>query len=202
MPIREVYVSNDGTGREKVLDYVGEYAYQIGLSYKERIHIRLLAEEMLGMVKEIAGTFYAYFHIEDENNTYRLCLEAKTDMDPEKRDLLINILSAGKNNSAKGIMNKLRDILSSFVISVTEKRRPSHDSVSRNVAGASAIFGSENVWSLSQYRSQIAEKQSESEEAGEKWDELERSIIANLADDVTVGIKDNTVYMVITKEIK
>ena len=69
-------------------------------------------------------------------------------------------------------------------------------------SGSFETFGSNNVWSLSRYRSQIAEKKSESEEVDNDWDELERSIIANLADDVTVGIKDDNVYMVITKEIK
>ena len=34
----------------------------------------------------------------------------------------------------------------------------------------------------------------------EEWDELEKSIIANLADDVTVGINGNNVEMIITKK--
>ncbi len=202
MPVKEIYVSNDGIGREEVLDYVGEYAYQKGLSYKERIHIRLLAEEMLGMVKEIAGKFCAFFHIEEEENKYKLCLEARTDMDPAKRDLLIDVSSSGKNAAAKGVMSKLKEIFSVMVMSVRDKRNYSCNNVFMYGSGSFETFGSNNVWSLSRYRSQIAEKKSESEEVDNDWDELERSIIANLADDVTVGIKDDNVYMVITKEIK
>ncbi len=35
--------------------------------------------------------------------------------------------------------------------------------------------------------------------AEERWDELEKSVIANLADDVSVGIVGTTVEMTVTK---
>ncbi len=50
-----------------------------------------------------------------------------------------------------------------------------------------------NAWALSQYK----ETAKEDENA---WDELERSIIANLADDVVVGIKGKKVDIVVKKD--
>ena len=35
----------------------------------------------------------------------------------------------------------------------------------------------------------------------EEWDELEKSIVANLADEISIGIKKNRVEMVIYKKI-
>ena len=52
-----------------------------------------------------------------------------------------------------------------------------------------------DCWTLSRYKD--AQRDNE-----EPWDELEKSIIANLADDVTVAVKGNNVEIVITKDFK
>ena len=53
-------------------------------------------------------------------------------------------------------------------------------------------IGYTNEWSLSVYR--------ESARADEEaWDELEKSVIANLADDVTVGIIEGKVEIIVIK---
>lgn len=54
-------------------------------------------------------------------------------------------------------------------------------------------------WSLSDYKGDI-EKQKDSGKA-EKLDELEKSIVANIANDISVGVKGETVNLVITKEL-
>ena len=53
--------------------------------------------------------------------------------------------------------------------------------------------GYSNAWSLSNYRSGTKEETKE-------WDELEKSIIAKLADDVIVGIIGEKVEIVIKKK--
>ena len=50
----------------------------------------------------------------------------------------------------------------------------------------------DDTWTLSRYKD--SQKNSE-----EPWDELEKSIIANLADDVIVSVKGNKVEIVIVK---
>ena len=49
-------------------------------------------------------------------------------------------------------------------------------------------------WSLENYRSSVKK-----EEASEAWDELEKSVIASVADDVIVGIKGKRASIVIVK---
>ena len=51
-----------------------------------------------------------------------------------------------------------------------------------------------NVWSLYSYRQQAGD-----DKGSEKWDELEKSIIANLADDVIVGVIGKNVDIIIKK---
>ena len=51
-------------------------------------------------------------------------------------------------------------------------------------------------WSLSAYRNAV---EAHRDEEADKWDELEKSITAKLADEVKIFIRKNTVEMVIEK---
>ena len=48
-------VSNSGARMEEALNQVSKVAAYKGLSAKNALHLRLLAEEMLGMMRSIAG---------------------------------------------------------------------------------------------------------------------------------------------------
>ena len=52
------------------------------------------------------------------------------------------------------------------------------------------------VWKLSDYKNNVNVKNNT-----EDWDELEKSIIANLADDVSVGIKGDDVELIVTRTL-
>ena len=52
------------------------------------------------------------------------------------------------------------------------------------------------LWSLNRYRSAVKEGKA----PAENWDELEKSVIARLADDVQIGISGQNVEMVIYKK--
>ena len=198
MKTNEIYVSNQGAGRDEALNETEKYADYQGLDRKERMHIRILAEEMLGMVETIAGNFYAYYWIEDNSDGYQLHLEAKVEMSTAKKDALIDASSSKQNSSAKGVMGKLRDIFQNYWMGYRESFNDSADyydymRYGMNDYGANS---SAAIWSLSQYQTVVRNDEVNQED----WDELEKSIIANLADDVTVGINGNNVEMIITKK--
>ena len=52
-----------------------------------------------------------------------------------------------------------------------------------------------SVWSLEQYRSTVRR-----EEQTAAWDELEKSVIASLADDVIVGVRGKRADIIIVKK--
>jgi hypothetical protein len=58
------------------------------------------------------------------------------------------------------------------------------------------------MWSLQQYRKDVEQLRLEQEDADidAKLEELERSIVAAIAEDVRVSVKDNEVEMVIRKD--
>ena len=151
---------------------------------------------MLGMVEAIAGNFCAYYWIGDDSDGYQLHLEAKIEMNSIKRDALIDASSSKQNSSAKGIMGKLRDVFQNYWMGYKEMLSGSSDYNNYMKYGMidPGVNSSTSVWSLSRYQTFVRKDESDLE----NWDELEKSIIANIADDVTVGIMDNNVEMIIT----
>ncbi len=49
-------------------------------------------------------------------------------------------------------------------------------------------------WSMEKYKSELKKKNDE-----DSWDELEKSIVANIADDVSVNIVGSDVEIIVTK---
>ena len=79
------------------------------LSPKSALHLRLLTEEMMGMMRSITGEPNGFFWIEDEDGVYQLHLQVKTRMNTDRRERLLSASSSGGNESAKGLMGRLRD---------------------------------------------------------------------------------------------
>ena len=65
------------------------------------------------------------------------------------------------------------------------------------VVGDASMTGSPIVWSLAGYKQSLEDGESEEGDSQDAWDELERSIVASLAKDVTIGIRSNVVDMTI-----
>ena len=57
------------------------------------------------------------------------------------------------------------------------------------------------TWSMQKYQRGLESMKQDNVEPEEAWDELEKSIVANIADDVLVGIKNNTVELIIKKKL-
>ena len=195
-----IHVTSTGGGVAEAVKQTELVAAFKSLSKTDSIHLLLLTEEMMGMMKALTGEQEADFWIDDDNNTFKLHLKAETPMNTEMRKNLLSASTSGENIAAKGVMGKIRDLFNRLV-EPTEGSVPSEyatgwsseglstyqaASVARNTAMA-------GVWSLNKYK--------ESQNSGEKWDELEKSIIANIADEVEIGITEGTVEMIVYKKV-
>ena len=197
----KVYVNNRGAGREKALAEVERFADYCRLDGKKKLHLRLLSEELLGMVTEIGGDFDAEFWIDGSDDGCRICLEAETEMNTQKREELLKTSTSGKNAAAKGIMGKLKNVMELYWLGYKDVVEGATDySLAEYTSMAMSTMSSPRPmvdWKLSDYRNEVEGEKNGSR--SEDWDELEKSIVANLADDVSVGIKGGTVEFVITK---
>ena len=193
-----IVISSRGNQIEAVLDQVEKVSAYKELSSKNALHLRLLAEEMMGMMRSLTGETEGEFWIEDEKAVYQLHLKVQTIMDPDKREQLLAASTSGKNESAKGLMGRLRDFFDrgtdgGYVSSLVLPSMYEHSTT--------PLLDWE--WSMLEYQKELS-IQVETNESGAKeaWDELEKSVVAHVADDVKVSIRGRDVEMIIYKEMK
>ena len=195
-----IVVSSKGAQMEAALSQVDKVTEYKGLTGKNALHLRLLAEEMMGMMRSITGETEGKFWIEDEENVYQLHLQVVTRMDSEKRDQLLSAASTGKNESAKGLMGRLRDF---FDRGADEDVAPFTSSLLLPEMYAESTTPTLDwEWSMMRYENALSYRIKENDTAAkEAWDELEKSVVAKVADDVKVSIRGRTVEMTIIKKL-
>ena len=203
MKTDKIHVNHKGDGLEDVLKEAEKFASYEKFSSKEAMHLRLLCEETIGLIKEITGEYEAFFWMDDEKKV-SIYLDIMTYMDRAKRRELLSVSSTGKNFLAKGIMGKIKEVID-YTLLADDPTSPDYNTILQmglntipyDIQAANPAAGYQ-IWSLSQYRDQIGEHRDDSEETDDAWDELEKSIVANLAEDVSIGIREDTVKVAIT----
>ena len=208
MKTEKIKIYRNGEGMQEALNLTEKFAAYMELEGRNKFHLRLLAEEMFSMVRAITEDFSADFWLEEETGTCRLHLEAKSDLDYSKRRELLSVSTRGKNIAQRGIMEKVREIIEAGLYSMEESF-----SLQAQFGMAMFNYGSVGIidtgmsdavysWSMQKYRDNVNSARSGDPAASEAWDELEKSIIANVADDVIVGVRKDGVELIVEKEIK
>ncbi len=211
MQTDKIKVTSRGSGVSQALEEAGKFAAYVGLDSKAVLRLRLLAEETLGMVEAITDDFTAEFWIEStQDKLCRIHLTARTIMDYNKKQELINASSDKKNAAARGFMGKIRQIIENSLYSIDEV-----GSLQSEYGGTSLMFGEMGMcetdpatfmnsatylWSLEKYRNTVSSCSTNNAAAKEAWDELEKSIVANIADNVSVAVKGDVVDLIIEKK--
>lgn len=198
-----IEITPSGEGIENALLETERAAAYRKLEPKQALRLRLLAEETAGMLRTLIGEEKFRYWIESEGTKFSLHLETQTIVTRALREELLSASSSGKNAAAKGFMGRLREILTSmsesYVPAAVAETGYGYSYVdvtgfdaSMDMSPNAMLYG----WSLRAYRNAVAENK---EKEPEKWDELEKSITAKLADDVKIFIRGNNVEMVIEK---
>ena len=191
---------------EAVLAEVEKVTAYNALEDKKSLRIRLLAEELCGMLPGLIENFSGEFWAENEGDNYELHVELKADdMSIDLRDELISVSKSGKNAAAKGIMGKIRAVaetmlLAAFDPDLAPMAAPGefYDYHGYNMGFGyiapemEAELGCIYTWSLFNYKTAVEDKEDE-------YAELERSIVAKLADDIIVGVRGKNVEIVVKK---
>lgn len=186
-----IHVTNEGEGVAEAIKQAEAVAAFRSLSKKDSIHLNLLTEEMMGMMQVLTDKREADFWIESENRNFMLHLRTETAMNAEMREKLLSASTSGTNAAAKGVMGKIRDIFNR-IIEPADANIPSGFSAGWSFSESGQVV---NVWSLNTFKINATDSDKE------EWDELEKSIIANIADEIKIGISGNTVEMIVYKTI-
>ena len=175
------------------------------LEAKKALRLRLLAEELCGMLPGLTKNFSGEFWAENDGAHYKLHVELKADeMNLDLRDELISVSKSGKNAAAKGIMGKIRAVAETMLLAAFDPTLHTipagefYDGHGYNMGFGyidptiSYETGYAYLWSLFSYKAAVKEKEEDA------FAELERSIVAKLADDIIVGVRGKNVEIVVT----
>ena len=204
---QELFINHSEEKTELALKLVDSFIRRQGLTGKKAIHLRLLAEETLGMVRAMAGDFRALFWLEAEDGEYRVRLMAETNMDADKKNELLSVSTSGKNALARGFMGKIGELFESASLYFQEMKKLQSEyevgfleygSIPGDISGHMPPFTKEQfTWSMQKYRKSLSDASDTGHPFEEAWDELEKSIVASIARDVVVGVKKDRVDMTI-----
>ena len=188
-----IRVCGEESHMAEVLSQVDKTIIYKGLSGKNALHLHLLSEEMLALMHAITGHAEGEFWIEENKGVYELHLSVEAMLDEKRREQLLSASTSGKNEAAKGFMGKIRTFFepAGGIPAFSGGFMP----------GSSAQVYSSMIWSLENYKVQLKLYKEQNRTSAEEWDELEKSVVAHLADDVKVSIKQHTVEMIIIKKI-
>ena len=167
------------------------------LTHKQSLQLRLLCEEIDGMLPNIIDDFDGELWIDFEDGTCEIHVSIRIpEFSTGKKEELIDVAKDKKNAAAVGIVGKIRNAIENFFLSEDTALAFAATGGNFHLAtGYSEGVDYSYLWSLGQYRDSIAK-----EEQAEEWDELEKSVIASVADDVIVGVKGKQADIIIVKK--
>ena len=178
----------------KESERVAEYN---GLTVKQALQLRLLCEEVDGMLPNIIDEFSGSLWIDYDNGVCKVNVSIRVpELNAGRKKSLIEISSDKKNAAAAGIVGKIRCALEDFLLNEDEYVRSTSAGLLHPSTGFSEEVEYSYIWSLEQYRNTVNETETA------VWDELEKSVIASVADNVIVGVKGNEANIIIVKKFK
>ncbi len=144
-------------------------ALAVRLDKKQMLHLQLLAEELICMMPQLMRYGSGKFWIECYYQKFELHVNVDTGSE-------FRLPEPEKPQEKRGIIRK---ILGAF----------------DNALNSSKESGTQTSWSLHSYIDAV--RGSKREENTDAWDELEGSIIANIADDVTITASGSQAEIVV-----
>jgi hypothetical protein len=178
----------------KESERVAEYN---GLTHKQTLQLRLLCEEIDGMLPNIIDDFDGEIWIDFEDGVCKITVSIQIpEFNVDKKEELIGIAKNKKNAAVVGIVGKIRDKIENYFLD--EDTMKSLALSAGEVEFANGYYDGVDysyLWRLEEYRSTVKK-----EEQAEAWDELEKSVIASASDDVIVGVRGKRAEIVIVKK--
>lgn len=188
-----IIVTGSDETTEAALAQADKIAAYKDLSPKSALHLRLLVEEVMGMMRSITGETRGEFWIEEKDTEFQIHLRVDTAMSFEKREKLLSASTTGKNEAAKGLMGRLRNLF--------EQGEPETGAFLYHPRMLETTGALDWEWSMVAYQSELSQRIEKDESSRQMWDELEKSVVTHVADDVKVSIKGRCAEMIIFKKM-
>lgn len=196
-----INISPNGTGMDKALELTEKTGAFCGLDHKSSLRLRLLSEEVIELMRTFTDELIGDFWLEAKDDTVEIHLKTEIPMDLQTKNKIISVSSSGKNSAAKGFMGRIREMITN----ATLPEDPESKAMSDQALGLMALgcqmgtYSGSYSWSMSTYVASIDKAYDTQTVARDAKDELEKSIVANLADDIMVHIVNSNVEIALYK---
>ena len=204
MQTEKISIYAAGDGRDKALELTEKAGAFCGLDNKTTLRLRLLSEEIIELIRPFSSELKGDFWLETNDENVEIHLKTNIPMDLQTRDELLSVATSGKNSAAKGLIGKIREMIARVTLPDDPETKAMTDQALGLMALGSQMgssYGSTYSWSMTAYAESVNNSTVFTDEAAEAMDALEKSIVANIADEVKVNIVDSNVEVVIYKAI-
>ena len=192
-----ITIYSDLNGRDKALQETEKFTEYYHITGKNAMHLRLLTEETFCMIHGIMEEFSGRLWLESEQTRKgllcRICLTIEKPLNKEQEADILSVATSGKNEMAKGIVGKIRELIRQSLQSASDE----DEEYMKNICDTLVVQDA-GYWSLQLYRQSLSP---ETETKKQEHDELEKSIIARLANDVKVWLKTDITEITVEKLI-
>ena len=198
-----INISPNGTGMDKALELTERTGAFCGLDHKSALRLRLLSEEVIELMRSFTDELLGDFWLEANDGVVEIHLKTDIPMDLKTKKEIISVSSSGKNSAVKGMMGRIREMIANAALPDDPETKAMTDQALGLMALGCQMgtYSGSYSWSMTSYVASIDKAEIKAETQAAK-DELEKSIVANLADDVTVHIINSSVEMTIYKSFK
>lgn len=180
---------------ERALNEVDGFSRQMGLGAKQSEHLRLIGEELLGMVGGMLEVNEGRFWIETEGDDYIINLAAKSIVGTRAKAILD---SASKNKEYKGITGLVRKAVDNMeqMFRDSGATYSFDEQIDAALAGTEVLSDDALAWSLMKYSESV-----ERDEKAEQWDELELSVLKKISKDIIISYRNTRVDIKVVADI-
>lgn len=196
----KLWISDAVRRNSEVNEIMKEFAEKNGITGKDCYHLGLLTEEALGMANQVLHVYDGELWVESTATGYEIILEAA-----------VHGKDGGKavpTAAPEGFMAKIAEMLNCSYVFENIVEMPEDlagmlpDYMSYGIREGKGEQAWAGRWSLSAYRENLRNRREENPKAEPALDELEKSIVAHLADEVTIGIHGHRIRLAISKGIR
>lgn len=180
---------------ERALNEVDGFSRYQGLGAKQSENLRLIGEELLGMIDGFLDVEDGRFWIEVDGEEYAVNLAARSILGTRAKSILD---SASKNTEYKGVAGIVRKAIDGMSQMFRDSGASYNFTEQIDAALAGTEIESDNAlqWSLESYNNSI-----ERDEKAEGWDELELSVLKKFSKDIVVSYRNDRVDIKVIADI-
>ena len=200
MKTDKLWINSAVRRNDEAAEILREFGRKAKITGKELLYMGLLTEETLGMAAHSLERFDGEIWVETVPKGYEIILEA-------------DVRENGAEPSAPpaagaGFMDRIAWMLNcSYMFEKASEMPeslaallPDYMSYGAPVRGEAPAWA--GTWALSACRRNLAERRKSDPGTGEWLKELEKSIVASLADEVTIGIHGNKIRLAIRRNLR